>query len=305
MRDATTGVWVICCLAWACISAAPCVAQAPDQDPTAQLRLRAVQPGPFPPAKRPWGPEQATGAPDTEQAGDMPTAWASLNPDDGVEWLRVDFDQAVTISEVRIRETFNPGAVSKVVAVLQDGKERVLWEGRDPTAEAPADFVVKAQGDVVGKSMKVYLDSNRVEGWNEIDAVELVGKDGKRQWASHASASSTYADRTGQPGAFGRTGYRTDVKISPSGIPHQYVVEFKISQTLQNGTSNLSNSPRMIVTAGQEGEVKAMDLQERDGILCKALIEEKVDSVEALTSVTVKMQGIETLSSTQHMTVTK
>ena len=141
---------------------------------------------------------------------------------------------------------------------------------------------------------------NRVPGVRKI-----VGKDGKRQWASHASASSTYADRTGQPGAFGRTGYRTDVKISPSGIPHQYVVEFKISQTLQNGTSNLINSPRMIVTAGQEGEVKAMDLQERDGILCKALIEEKVDSVEALTSVTVKMQGIETLSSTQHMTVTK
>jgi len=193
MRDATTGVWVICCLAWACISAAPCVAQAPDQDPTAQLRLRAVQPGPFPPAKRPWGPEQATGAPDTEQAGDMPTAWASLNPDDGVEWLRVDFDQAVTISEVRIRESFNPGTVSKVTAILQGGREHVLWEGLDPTAGAPADFTVKAVGEVASRSVKIYLDTTRVQGWNEIDAVELVGKDGKRQWASRALASSTYA----------------------------------------------------------------------------------------------------------------
>ena len=193
MRDATTGVWVICCLAWACISAAPCVAQAPDQDPTAQLHVRAVQPLPLAPAKRPWGPEQATGAPDTEQAGDTPTAWASLNPDEGVEWVRVDFDEAVTISEVRIRESFNPGAVSKVTAILQGGREHVLWEGLDPTAGAPADFTVKAVGEVASRSVKIYLDTTRVQGWNEIDAVELVGKDGKRQWASRASASSTYA----------------------------------------------------------------------------------------------------------------
>jgi hypothetical protein len=160
------------------------------------------QPLPFDPAKRPWSPEQATGAPDTERAGDIPTAWASLNPDDGAEWLRVDFDQVVTISEVRIRESFNPGAVSKVAAILQDGKEQVLWEGLDPTVDAPADFTVQADGDIVSKSIKIYLDTTRKEGWNEIDAVELVGKDGKRQWASHASASSTYAVRTAEAMAY-------------------------------------------------------------------------------------------------------
>jgi hypothetical protein len=149
-----------------------------------------------------WGPEQATGAPDTDRAGDIPTAWASLDPDGGVEWLQVDFDQAVTISEVRIRESFNPGAVSKVAAILQDGKERVLWEGLDPTVDAPADFSVRVDGDIVSKSVKICLDTTRREGWNEIDAVELVGKSGKRQWASHASASSTYAERTAEPVAY-------------------------------------------------------------------------------------------------------
>lgn len=197
MRDAMNGVWLICFLAWACVSAPPCIAQAPDQVPTDQVRRQVgpAQPVPFRPGMRPWGPEQATGAPDTEQAGDVPTAWASLDPDGGVEWLQADFDQAVTMSEVRIRESFNPGAVSKVVAILQDGKERVLWEGLDPTVDAPADFPVRVNGDIVSKSVKIYLDTTRREGWNEIDAVELVGKDGKRQWASHASASSTYAER--------------------------------------------------------------------------------------------------------------
>ncbi len=154
-----------------------------------------------PTAKRNWGPEQATGAPDTHQAGDIPTAWASLRSDGGVEWLRVDFDKATAISEIRIRETYNPGAVSKVTAVLMISKEveRTLWEGQDPTTEAPADFTVKVKGNVVTKSIKIYLDTTRRHGWNEIDAVELVGKDGTRQWASSATASSTFAVRPSRP----------------------------------------------------------------------------------------------------------
>src|SRR4029434_10317448 len=37
--------------------------------------------------KRSWGHEQATGAPDTMQSGDIPTAWASKMTDGGGEWL--------------------------------------------------------------------------------------------------------------------------------------------------------------------------------------------------------------------------
>jgi hypothetical protein len=41
--------------------------------------------------------------------------------------------------------------------------------------------------------VRVYLDTAKVPGWNEIDAVELIGRDGTRQWAVSATASSTYA----------------------------------------------------------------------------------------------------------------
>jgi len=43
-------------------------------------------------------------------------------------------------------------------------------------------------------SVKVYLDTRRVPGWNEIDAVELVGRDGTRQWATAATAISTFVE---------------------------------------------------------------------------------------------------------------
>ncbi|MBN1587888.1 MAG: VWA domain-containing protein [Pirellulales bacterium] len=149
--------------------------------------------------KRQWSPEQATGAPDTHQAGDIPTAWASLEPNGGIEWLQVEFDRAVNPAEIRIRESFNPGAVSKVVAVADDGSEQVLWRGQDPTSTAPTDFVVRPNGAAACKTIRVYLDTTRRAGWNEIDAVELIGADGSRQWASHATASSTYASRMTNP----------------------------------------------------------------------------------------------------------
>ncbi len=87
-----------------------------------------------PQPKRPWGPEQATGAPDTPNAGDLQTAWASLLPDAGLEWLQVGFQKSVAIAEVRIRETFNPGAVCKVVALDEKDREQILWEGQDATS---------------------------------------------------------------------------------------------------------------------------------------------------------------------------
>ena len=78
--------------------------------------------------RRAWGPEQATGAPDTMIAGDQPTAWAPLQQDGGAEWLRLEFGKTVEVAEVRIRETFNPGAIQKVLAI-DGGMERPLWEG--------------------------------------------------------------------------------------------------------------------------------------------------------------------------------
>jgi hypothetical protein len=46
---------------------------------------------------------------------------------------------------------------------------------------------------VNANTIKVYLDRRRARGWNEIDAVELVGRDGSRQWAASATVSSAYS----------------------------------------------------------------------------------------------------------------
>lgn len=179
-----------------------------------------VQPYPAPIAagtqnKRNWGPEQATGAPDTPNAGDIVTAWAPRTPQGtGVEWLRLQYARPVEIKEVHVRETFNPGAISKVVALAVRGREDVLWEGREPRAAAPTDFVVTPNHPVVSDVIIVYLDRTRVPGWNEIDAVELVGTDGSRQWAMQATASSTYAEPEQMPAPAAHAGPTTTDEFS-------------------------------------------------------------------------------------------
>src|SRR5262245_54089271 len=158
--------------------------------PGAQADLGLPGPG----FRRSWGEEQATGAPDTHQAGDISTAWASRLPDGGEEWLNLDYSNQVYLAEVRVRETYNPGAISKVAAVLPNGQEQIIWEGVTEPGEAPIEKVFPVSGNIYAKGVKVYLDTRRVPGWNEIDAVELVGRDGTRQWASQATASSSFAD---------------------------------------------------------------------------------------------------------------
>jgi hypothetical protein len=141
-----------------------------------------------------WSPLQMTGAPDTPVVGDIGAAWASKEPDMGEVWLELDFEIAVAPQSIRIRETYNPGAVARVEAVLEGGTRETLWEGRADAAQAPRWFepALRSASSSV-RTIRLVLDTNRVPGWNEIDAVELLG-DGRRQWATEARASSSYSD---------------------------------------------------------------------------------------------------------------
>jgi hypothetical protein len=176
-------------------------AAAPPISPGGYVSIPSAPAAPAPPSdepvpKRSWGPEQVTGASDTFSAGDIPTAWASREPNAGAEWLKLEYSNAVEVAEVRVRETYNPGAISRIAAVGANGQETIMWEGTEPASRAPVDMVFTAQSrNIWAKSVVIYLDTTRVASWSEIDSVELIGRNGQRQWAMQASASSTYAER--------------------------------------------------------------------------------------------------------------
>lgn len=145
---------------------------------------------------RRWGPEQATGKPDTPEAGDKPTAWASLTEDGQDEWIELTWKKAVPAISINIYNTFNPGAVSRVWAWDQRGRKRLVWEGKDVGPKGAASWVtvVPVREKMKTRRVCVEVASRRVPGWNEIDAVGLVDRAGKTHWAAAAKASSTFAD---------------------------------------------------------------------------------------------------------------
>ncbi len=155
---------------------------------------------------RSWGEEQATGAPDTLTPGDHNTAWAPAVADGGVEWLEAEFENAADLAKIVVRQTSNPGGVTKVVAIGDNGAEIPIWAGEDPSkGQQLADTPFAVNGAINAKRVRVYVDTRKMPGWEEIDAVQITGRDGASQWAKSSKASSTYAS--------GRTrflgGYRT------------------------------------------------------------------------------------------------
>jgi tetratricopeptide (TPR) repeat protein len=127
-----------------------------------------------------YGPVQATGAPNVPGYADDSRAWASASADNQEEWLELTYTRAVHATDVRIRQTFNPGAIKQVEIFDASGQPHVIWSGIDPARAAPpqiAWFSVKiAAPTFVTQRVRIVLDSPAVKGWNEIDAVQLVGE---------------------------------------------------------------------------------------------------------------------------------
>jgi hypothetical protein len=174
---------------------------------------------------RPSGPEQACGAPDTPEAGDQLSAWASREQDAEGEWLLLEFGAPIRATKLEVHETFNPGALARVTVFNHDGDELEVWQARDvaAVAEPKRTLAIDLPLGFVVERVRLHLQSERVPGWNEIDAVGLHDDQGHVHWAARAVASSTFAER--EPLGrlpLARGAFRVEVaRLAP-------VVEFKL-----------------------------------------------------------------------------
>ena len=124
-----------------------------------------------------WAAIQVCGKPDTEEEGAKRTAWCSKKADGGEEWLELRYQAPVRPARVRIYETFNPGAVVKIEAQDPESNWQVLWEGKDPTTEAPGILDIQVESPAYAtRYLRVTLDTKEIKGRNEIDAVQLIGE---------------------------------------------------------------------------------------------------------------------------------
>ena len=146
-----------------------------------------------------WSAMQATGVPTLDQCGDNGKAWASKDSH-GVDTLTLHFDTAVLPTEVSIYQSSTPGSITGVELLLADGSRTApIPKSADPEKACPHVFILKVpRGMPAVDGVVIHLDQTIGGGWNEIDAVELVGRDAgvklTRAWASGAEASSQYGD---------------------------------------------------------------------------------------------------------------
>ena len=125
-----------------------------------------------------WAAHQATGEPNVDDCGDNANAWASEAPNQ-LEWLELTYDVAVVPSEINIYQSYNPSQVVEVQVMDTEGATYTIWTGEpQETAYCPDLMTITIELDyeiVVNKVVVVVDQSIWSVGWDEIDAVELVG----------------------------------------------------------------------------------------------------------------------------------
>jgi hypothetical protein len=148
-------------------------------DPKGQWAIQATASSTYQDAQgtSSWSANQATGAPNVEKYADDGNAWTSKAQDAGIEWLDLKFPRAVHAEEVRVRESFGSGAVVKIEVFDEQGNAHAVWAGNDPTTELNYLMVKFPKTAFKTDRVKVTLATNVIPGWNEIDAVQLVGSD--------------------------------------------------------------------------------------------------------------------------------
>jgi hypothetical protein len=126
-----------------------------------------------------WSASQAVGSPDSPGCGDYQMAWASA-ASDSIETLELTYEVAVFPLEITIYESFNPDQVVKVEVYDPDtgGYYTVLQKNPTPIDRpCPYMLTIPVEGiDFRTDLVRVTVDQSQLGlGWNEIDAVELVG----------------------------------------------------------------------------------------------------------------------------------
>jgi len=119
-----------------------------------------------------WGAVQATGPADSAGCGDYPSAWTPSSDGSEPEWLEVRFAAGIYANGLAIHETYLEGFVTGVDLIDVTGISHPVWSGPDSTScgeQLVLQFPLTPYR-VIGARI-----ATAVDGFEEIDAVELIG----------------------------------------------------------------------------------------------------------------------------------
>ena len=125
-----------------------------------------------------WAASQAIDAPNTARCGDYQTAWASAGSDT-IDTLVLTYTLSVHVTGVNIVQSFNPNQVSKVELLGVFDRPTSVYDAQPNQVDQPCPYTLSIpveKTDSQFNKIRITIDQSVLGlGWNQIDAVELVG----------------------------------------------------------------------------------------------------------------------------------
>jgi len=125
-----------------------------------------------------WAAIQAIGAPDTPRCGDYQTAWATAGSDISAT-LVLTYTRSLHVTGINIVQSFNPNQITQVELVGNFDRAVTVYENEPVQVDQPCPYVLTIP---IEKTEQLYhivrltVDQSVLGlGWNQIDAVELIG----------------------------------------------------------------------------------------------------------------------------------
>ena len=169
-----------------------------------------------------WAASQATGAPDVDVCGDNVKAWASTSSI-GTDSIELIYDTPVSPTEINIYQSYNPSQVVEVDIVDLNGDAWIAWSGEPEYIETCPDLMtitLELEEPLYIDRVVIYIDQSILQlGYNEIDAVELVGYTMEEQTSAYSYTEPDSSDAVedtapavdeGQPAPTNYSGWMAD-----------------------------------------------------------------------------------------------
>ncbi len=187
-----------------------------------------------------WAASQATGEPNVTECGDNVNAWASYGSNTK-EWIELTYETPVVPTEINIFQNYNPSQVVEVQMIATDGKKYIVWEGEPVITEYCPDqmtITIDLTKMVKVNKLRITVDQRIMGwGWDEIDAVELVGTSDTAA-APTAAPKATAASSSASNPAAGKPA-PTNYSGWMAGKNYQGYVKVGINKTKQTELDGL------------------------------------------------------------------
>jgi len=138
--------------------------------------------------KQAFGPEQATGAPDSTLRGRQPTAWSPpVRLPGGEAWLELGYERPERPIAILVYGAGVARAVSRISVPGKENHDRVVWQRGERSGRETDVLVIPLTARLETRKVRVHVTA--VDGGVGIDAVGLLDRNGVTHWATSATAS--------------------------------------------------------------------------------------------------------------------